>query len=383
MSRILLTGATGALGQLLVPRLLEDGHEVACIIREKPSASSKMRAQRLFGEQANELVVIPGDLLKLPRVSGSYDKIVHCAASLSFNDAAGGATRRTNVGGTAAILKLAENLEVGEVHCMSTSYVGGDADRFREDETYIGQRFRNPYEASKFVTEECVRTWSEITDIPFSIYRFGILIGGSNGETTTFDGYYGYFKPVSQIKQALLRKLKSGNRLPLDIAFNSDEDLCVPLRFPCSSDSTINLVPLDWAVDILAKLIDCPSRSLVYHLVHPRPPKVKWVIERSLQHLGIYECDIGENARSVSRVTSELVQRLQQRRLDPVLDLYDPYVTHEPVFEAHNAMQVLGEAYCDPSPINQEFLFKLLDYAEQVNWGMGQKEESLKLAIAS
>ena len=38
--RILVTGATGFIGRLLARRLLEDGYEVRCLVRDRDSAAA-------------------------------------------------------------------------------------------------------------------------------------------------------------------------------------------------------------------------------------------------------------------------------------------------------------------------------------------------------
>ena len=58
---ILLTGATGYIGLRLVPALLEDGHRVTALVRDKrrfPAAE--------FSEAGDRLRVLEGDFLELP-----------------------------------------------------------------------------------------------------------------------------------------------------------------------------------------------------------------------------------------------------------------------------------------------------------------------------
>jgi uncharacterized protein YbjT (DUF2867 family) len=51
---ILLTGATGSIGGVLLPRLLEAGHEVRCLVRDRDSARARL---------PEEAVLVEGDVL--------------------------------------------------------------------------------------------------------------------------------------------------------------------------------------------------------------------------------------------------------------------------------------------------------------------------------
>jgi uncharacterized protein YbjT (DUF2867 family) len=55
--KILLTGANGYIGTRLLPLLLEDGHEVICMVRDK----RRFAEESDFGKQVK---IITGDLLK-------------------------------------------------------------------------------------------------------------------------------------------------------------------------------------------------------------------------------------------------------------------------------------------------------------------------------
>jgi len=54
---ILVTGATGYIGKRLIPFLLNEGHTVVCIVRDR------LRADKSYAEDEN-IYVIEGDFLK-------------------------------------------------------------------------------------------------------------------------------------------------------------------------------------------------------------------------------------------------------------------------------------------------------------------------------
>jgi thioester reductase-like protein len=58
---ILLTGATGALGSMLLQRLSDQGYEVICLVRGKTRSEARRRIRELVGEREN-VRVIRGDI---------------------------------------------------------------------------------------------------------------------------------------------------------------------------------------------------------------------------------------------------------------------------------------------------------------------------------
>lgn len=368
MSRIFLTGATGALGSSLLPALLIDGHEVFCLARSRNGKTADERITEQLGGNCRNVRVFEGNVVQylggmkeeaVKALTGRVDKMIHCAASIKFDQELAHETCRTNILGTMNTLDLASMLDVKEFHYISTAYIAGDSDVFSDEDYRVGQRFRNPYEESKFTAESIVRMNSSMK---FSIYRPAIIVGNaSDGTTRTFDGYYGFFKAFSKLKSFLARR----SNLPKDIFFENGF-MHLPIRVICSPDSTINLTPMDWLIDMLIKLVKMPSNNQAYNLVHPKPPLVQWVIQESLSHIGIKDVSYSYCG---DQMTSGLLKNIQEK-VDSTLNIYKPYITKEAKFQSKNLISALGSDYYEPLEISSKFLKKLLDFALSAEWNI-------------
>jgi nucleoside-diphosphate-sugar epimerase len=98
--KILVTGGTGFLGGRLIPKLVEDGHQILALTR---SASSRDTLKAL-GASPVDADLESGASLSLPPI----DAVVHAAALFRFSGPRA-PFFRTNVDGTVALLKAAEN----------------------------------------------------------------------------------------------------------------------------------------------------------------------------------------------------------------------------------------------------------------------------------
>jgi phosphoserine phosphatase/nucleoside-diphosphate-sugar epimerase len=135
---LLLTGATGFIGEALLARLLRDVPEcrVSLLVRSRGTAGAGERARALltkpaFGGQDPEpwlrdrVRVIDGDLHTVPELPPDLDVVVHCAGEVSFDPPVDEGFE-INVHGTARLLEQihAEGNRPHYVH-ISTAYVAG------------------------------------------------------------------------------------------------------------------------------------------------------------------------------------------------------------------------------------------------------------------
>jgi thioester reductase-like protein len=267
---ILLTGATGFLGMDTLARLIEREEEgaaagaredfpIAVLVRARDTEGAEERLQELLArlyEQppppaAARVRAIRGDLLEAGLglssadrewLIGAVDRIVHCAASISFELPLREA-RAINVRGVERMIALAREIAAGGmlrrfVH-VSTAFVSGrHAGEFAEDDLDVGQQFRNTYEYSKYEAE---RLLLEAEELPLVVARPSIVVGHSvSGWTSAFNVLYW---PMRAFERGLLQEV------------------------PARADSIVDFVPVDYVTDGILALLDDETARGTYNLV--------------------------------------------------------------------------------------------------------------------
>ena len=171
MTTYFVTGATGFIGRHLVERLLEREGDIYVLVREE---SQDKLAELVEGwGQGDRIKPVVGDLgEKHLGVNQELPKIDHFFHLAAIYDMAADETRNAllNVGGTQNAIDLANQLEVGTFHHMSSIAVAGlyDEGTFNEDMFDEGQKLAHPYHRTKFESEKLVR---ERVKSPYRIYR--------------------------------------------------------------------------------------------------------------------------------------------------------------------------------------------------------------------
>src|SRR6185295_5777370 len=250
-----VTGATGFIGRHLVERLLEREGDIHVLVRE--GSREKLDALIEGWGQPDRIKPVVGDLgeHKLGVDPAQLPKIDHFFHLAAIYDMGADETRNAllNVGGTQNAIALANALDVGTFHHMSSIAVAGlyDGGIFTEDMFDEGQKLAHPYHRTKFESEKLVR---ERVKAPIRIYRPSVVVGDSrSGEMDKIDGPYYFFKVIQKVRHLL------------------------PEWFPLISLEWgwTNIVPVDYvaaAVDHIAHAPDLDGQT--FHVVDPKGQRV-------------------------------------------------------------------------------------------------------------
>ena len=250
-----VTGATGFIGRFLVERLLDSREgEIHALVRE----SSRERMETLieqWGAQ-DRVRVVTGDLTEphlgvsdewRERHEGAIEHLFHLAA---IYDMTVGDERNEilNVGGTRNAVALANALNAGHFHHVSSVAVAGDfKGLFREDMFDEGQGLPSAYHRTKFESEKVAR---QQLKVPWRVYRPAIVVGHSQtGEMDKIDGPYYFFKAIQKARHAL------------------------PEWFPLAGPELgrTNIVPVDYVAAALDHIAHRPGLDgQAFHLAAPR-----------------------------------------------------------------------------------------------------------------
>jgi dihydroflavonol-4-reductase len=100
---ILLTGATGIVGHYIAEYILEAGHNIKALKRENSDISRLAK----WGDRIEWVNADLDDLTMLKQAFNGIDRVVHCAALVSFHQQDKEEMMRINVDGTANMVNLA------------------------------------------------------------------------------------------------------------------------------------------------------------------------------------------------------------------------------------------------------------------------------------
>jgi thioester reductase-like protein len=337
MGAVLLTGATGFVGREILDRMLER-RRVYALVRapDHEAAARRLPAHASLTAVAGDIEQ-PGcglDRVTADRLADEVTTVLHCAASVSF-DLPLEDSRRINVDGTRHVVELAERCSrLERLSYISTAYVAGEPRRlFRENQLDVGQRFRNPYERSKFEAERMVR--ERAAGLPLQILRPSIVVGDSRtGRTSSFNVLYGPLKAFAR------------GAIP---------------AIPARRSSPVDIVPVDYVADRAVELAE-GGEDGTFHLVAGRnATTVGRLLELASRHLGRKPPAVLPPA-----AYRRLLHPLLRRKYGGVrrMEAYFPYFSMRVRFDDRR----LG-----PAPPVESYFHRLVDFAERARWGRAVK----------
>jgi len=345
---ILLTGATGFLGMDVLARLIERGEErVVVLVRAQDDAGARERLAEVLGrlydetpDAAANVRAVRGDLLQpglglsahdRAELVGSVERIVHCAASISF-DLPLEEAREINVEGVERVIELAREIAAGGslrrlVH-VSTAYVSGShVGEFGEADLDVGQEFRNTYERSKHEAERLLR--AQAGDLPLAVARPSIVVGHrTSGWTPVFNVLYW---PMRAFERGLIEEV------------------------PAREDSIVDFVPVDYVTDGILTLLDEDGVGGTYSLVAG---------DRALSAIELVELHSSLTGREPVR----FIAQETAGGLPAGTETFVPYFDVSCRFTDERACAVLERAGVE-KPDPRDYLGQLIAYARTTAWG--------------
>jgi len=208
---VLLTGASGVVGQALLPRLRDVN--VVALVHRTPVTATNVTSVR--GDVSAPQLDLSDD--EYQHLATQVDAIIHCAAITDFNRT-DGALEATNIAGTEHMIAFARKAKATLYH-VSTAFVNTMAEGDR------GQ-IAVSYAASKSAGEELLKA----SGVQHVILRPSVVIGDSeSGEIAAFQGLH-------QVAAGLFAGM-------------------VPM-IPFDASWPIDFVPCDLVADAIATLVE-------------------------------------------------------------------------------------------------------------------------------
>jgi long-chain acyl-CoA synthetase len=335
-----MTGGTGFLGMELISRMLDagDGPDIYLAVRARDRGEAEERVAETIGrlyetppESIGRLRAVRADLTAPElgmsdddrrTVAADVERVIHCAASISFTLPLDEA-REINVVGTRRVLELASMLPRLErlVH-VSTAYVSGRTPQVFDETQLHGSGFRNTYEQTKAEAEAVLVA----TDLPSVVVRPSIVVGESDsGWTSAFNVLYW---PLQAFARGLLPVV------------------------PADPDGIVDMVPVDYVAEIIERAAYDPTASGRYHAVAAD----RAVTVRAL---------VDEVCHDLDREPPQLTPA-DSLPDDHPANVFEPYFDIGTRFDNRRARELADGAEA-PHPFT--YLPRLLGYGQKARWG--------------
>jgi dihydroflavonol-4-reductase len=189
---ILVTGASGIVGHFVVISLVEAGHKIRAIKR----ANSKISRLDQWSDQIEWVDADVLDLTVLEKAFAGVERVVHCAALVSFHQEDKEGMMTVNVEGTANMVNLALKNNVKKfVHISSVAALGRKpgTDFIDEDIKWEASENNSNYGESKYLGE--LEVWrAQEEGLNTVILNPSIVLGPGDWESSSMQ----LFKYVKQ-----------------------------------------------------------------------------------------------------------------------------------------------------------------------------------------
>lgn len=335
----LVTGATGFVGSALVLELLQQGDgPIVGIVRPRagdapterlrsvlrPLVAGYALPEALHDEIETRVCAVAGDIEEpLCGVESKAEwrgaEFWHCAASLQYQDRHQRIIERSNVGGTAHALELAQRTGSRRFNMVSTAYVAGCQRGMIAPKPGDLDLVNNLYERSKVNAEHSVRS----SGLLARILRPGIVIGHSRTRfSTSGDGLYGFLRSLRKFR-GVVERMQPGlaDRLMVKIV--------------AEANGLVDLIPVDHVVGDAVALSVADAPAGTYHLTNATPPRIGPSLRTSFAAAGLLPPEVVAEADGLNAVDMKLHERI---------GFYSSYIRNGKQFDRSTVQDVLGAA---------------------------------------
>ena len=361
--RVVLTGATGFLGQQILRLILEHHPDASLVLLLRPGSgeSASQRVDTLLArcrkpEARGRIEVFAADTAvdrcglserDWTAVADGATRVIHSAASVRF-DMALAEARQVNTGGVRNLINLALDANRrgslrGFAH-VSTAFVAGlRSGLVREDELDAGQHFRNSYERSKCEAEALVRA----AELPAVVLRPSIVVGDSRtGVTSSFNTIYWPLRAYAQRRWRLA---------------------------PARRETMIDMVPVEFVAEAVTHLAWEPrAAGQCYHLCAGpgRSSTVGEIADSAARFFHVPPPRFVSPALFNALLRPLLLATLwgKPRRILQTGRFYGPYLEMQLAFDTARADAMLSPAGIRP-PRVMDYLERLFAYCLESDWG--------------
>lgn len=278
--KILITGATGFIGQRLARRLTANGHDVVGTARS------------FSGENFSHYTFIAADLansFQCDQLTQNIDVVIHCAGKAGVWGSLEEYTQ-ANVMATKNILASAQKNNVRRfINISSPSIYFAFKDQFDLKETDLPEKFSNAYALTKFQAEQLVQKAHKPNFLTVSLRPRGVIGAGDKNWLPR-----------------IIEMQKNGSLVQPGLGENLADFTCVE-----------NLID---AIE-LCLTTDEKNMGEIYNITNEMPEKLWTVIEDSLKAVGLspeHKKVFLSVAMAVAMI-SEFIHKLKKTKQEPAL----------------------------------------------------------------
>ncbi|OIJ12936.1 short-chain dehydrogenase [Anaerobacillus arseniciselenatis] len=346
---VFITGATGFLGTELVKRLVNEGHNVYLLIRNRKKANSLL--EKINFEQQKHVNFYEGELTSeklglssndLIDLKNNIDIIFHTAAYLSFDDSLRDDIFNVNVEGTRQVLNFAQTIDCKKFIHVSTAYTLGNRTLGKEELYPLDSEFINAYEESKCHAEHLVMSYGNYFDV--TIMRPAIIVGDSKtGQANTTFGLYGVLKTIQLLKR---RAKKEG--------YETD------VRLLMNKATVSNLVPVDYVIDSLVLGMYYSKTKTIYHITNSQPPTNELVVDVAKDVLEYQSISLASESEIPSFTPLEAT-------INKSLHMFKDYLNRTIQFDDENMRELLRYHSVSTLDMDEGMLYRIISGFENKN----------------